>query len=70
LPPGFTPADYRVVDGPADQVRWLQPDDATTVGSPFTGTAANLSNPPAQSIYSTPVITLALLSATLELTIR
>ena len=66
----FTAADYKVVDGETNQVQWLAPDDATTVGDPFTGTAANLSDAPAQSIYGVASITLTLLSPTLELTIR
>lgn len=67
---GYTFADYRVIDGPTNQVHWLEPDDATTVGSPFTGTAANLTNPPAQSIYNLSGATATLLSPTLELKIR
>jgi hypothetical protein len=66
----YTTADYKVIDGPNNQVQWLEPDDAATVGVPFTGTAANLSNPPAQSVYSGASFVLTLLSHTLELTLR
>jgi hypothetical protein len=66
----YTGASYRVIDGPTNQVQWLEPDAVTTIGSPFTGTATNLSNPPAQSISSVAGFTLQLLSATLDLTIR
>ena len=66
----FQTADYQVVDGPTNQVQWLTPDDSTTVGSPFTGTAANLSNPPTQSVYSLASINRTVLSPTLYLKIH
>jgi hypothetical protein len=67
---GYLAADYNVVDGPTNQVQWLEPDDSTPVGSPITGTAAALSSPPSQSVYSVASFTRTLLSPTLYLTIR
>jgi hypothetical protein len=66
----FQTADYEVVDGPSNQVQWLEPDDSTPVGSPITGTATNLMNPPAQSVYSLASINRTLLSPTLYMTLR
>jgi hypothetical protein len=66
----FNTADYDVVDGPSNQVQWLEPDDTTTVGGPITGTATNLMNPPAQSVYSIASINRTLLSPTLYMTLR
>lgn len=67
----FQTADYQVVDGPSNQVQWLDPN-----GNPLnppvivTGTAANMSNPPAQSVYSLASINRALQSPTLYMTLR
>jgi hypothetical protein len=66
----FQAADYQVVDGPTNQVQWLDPNDSTTVGSPITGTATNMANPPAQSIYSLASINRTLLSPTLYMALR
>ena len=63
-------ADYKVVDGPNNQVQWLEPDNVTTVGNPFTGTAANLADPPPASVFNISWFTLTPLSPTLDLTIR
>lgn len=66
----FQQADYQVVDGQSNQVQWLAPDDSTTVGSQFTGTAANMASPPAASLYSIASINRALGSPTLYMRLR
>jgi hypothetical protein len=64
----FQNADYQVVDGPSNQVQWLDPsDDTTPIGNPFTGTAAALAAPPAQAQYNLAAPTRTLLSPTLYL---
>jgi hypothetical protein len=66
-------ADYTVVPSIVNhlttQVQWLQPDDRHLVGSPVDGTAANMANPPAKSVYSLAKPTRTLLSQNLTLTI-
>jgi hypothetical protein len=66
----FQTADYQVVDGPSNQVQWLEPDDTTTVGSPFAGTAANMMSPPTASVYSLASFNRTLGSPTLYVTLR
>jgi hypothetical protein len=66
----FQTADYQVVDGPTNQVQWLEPDDSTTVGSPITGTASNLANPPSGSVYNVASIQRTLGSASLYMKLR
>jgi len=61
----YLQADYKVVNGPLNQVQWLQLDDVTTVGNPITGTASNLANPPPASSYSLAAVNRTLLSPTL-----
>lgn len=66
----YLSADYQVVNGSTNTVQWLDPDDTTPIGSPITGTAANMANPPAASLYSLAPINRTLLSPNLKLTIR
>ena len=66
----FQTADYQVVNGPTNQVQWLDPNDEPTVGPAFTGTAANMANPPTASVYSLAPFNRTLLSPTLYMTLR
>ncbi len=66
----YIAADYVALGGPTNAVQWLEPDDVTAVGSPFSGTATNLSNPPAASVYNLSSITRTLVSPTLNLKIK
>ena len=66
----YLSADYQVVNGSTNGVQWLDPNDATPIGSPITGNAANMANPPAASLYSLAPFNRTLLSPNLKLTIR
>jgi hypothetical protein len=71
----YIEADYAVAKAanpahPFGSVQWLAPDDSTSVGSPVVGTAANMANPPAASVYSLASFARTLLSPTLNLTIN
>jgi hypothetical protein len=67
----YQSADYKVVNGAANIVQWLDPsDDTTPIGSPITGTATNMANPPAAALYSLAPFNRTLLSPNLNLTIR
>jgi hypothetical protein len=67
----YLSADYDVVNGSTNTVQWLDPnDDITPIGSPITGTAANMANPPAAARYSLAPFNRTLLSPNLKLTIR
>jgi hypothetical protein len=66
----YIQADYQVVNGAANTVQWLEPDDSTPVGSPFQGTAANLATPPAASLYNLASITRVLQSPGLKVAIQ
>jgi hypothetical protein len=66
----FVTADYQVINGSTNSVQWLEPDDTTPVGPPFTGSAANLSVPPAQSRYDLSGITRTLQTDGLSLILK
>jgi hypothetical protein len=67
----YVSADYQVVNGSTNTVQWLDPiDGSTPIGSPVTGSAGNMANPPPAAQYSLSSINRTLLSPNLTLAIR